>query len=282
MSLVFVMGLAACSSAPVAKETPLGMNSVKAADEPCWIRAPDCTAGAESTALYFVGQSKQPLASWGRPKRESFHSAQRDAEQQYARYLAVDIKSSTYLKSLFKDEHYQSQFEETTRQSVNRRVSELIKADEYFVAHQQTGDGEPMWTVYVLIKIAKENVEKHRLAVDEEAKRRAAEPPPPDEWTVSVFNIDDTASIYVNNKKINDCDFSQTCTVKLGSHLKPGLNKVRLDFSNRALFWTYGYKVLKNEEVMYTGKCGAVWVYGCSWNTSIGVIHTFEFEVEQP
>ena len=279
---VLVGGLTACSSSPVTKETPLSMNSVKAADEPCWIRAPDCTAEEESTALYFVGQSEQPLASWGRPKRDSFHSAQRDAEQQYARYLSVDIKSSTYLRSLFENEHYQSQFKETTSQSVSHTVSELIKADEYFVAHQQTSDGEPMWTVYVLIKIAKENVEKHRLAVDEEAKRRAAEPPPPDEWTVSVFNIDDSASIYVNDKKINDCGFSQTCTVKLGSHLKPGSNKVRLDFSNRALFWTYGYKVLKNEEVMYTGKCGAVWAYGCSWNTSIGVIHTFEFEVEQP
>ena len=46
--------------------------------------------------------------------------------------------------------------------------------------------------------------------------------------------------------------------------------------------WTYGYEILKGEQVMYEGKCGQVWLYGCSWDTSAGVIHTFEFEVERP
>jgi hypothetical protein len=275
-------GLTGCSSSPVKKTMPLSMNSVKSADEPCWIRTPDCTADTKNPALYFVGQSKQPLASQGRPKRESFHSAQRDAEQQYARYLAVDIKSSTYLRSLFKNEHYQTQFKETIRQSVNHTVSELIKADEYFVAHQHTRDGEPLWTVYVLIKIAKENVDRHRVAIAEENKRRAEAPPPPDEWVASVFNIDDAAAIYVNGTKINQCGFSRSCTVKLSPHFKSGANKVRLEYSNRALFWTYGYRVLKNDEVMYTGRCGQVWVFGCSWNITRGVVHTFEFEVEKP
>jgi len=272
------------------------MTSVRAADEPCWVRTPDCRADAESTALYFVGQSKQPQASWGRPKRDSFHSAQTDAEQQYARYLAVDIKSSTYLRSLFENEHYQSQFKETIEQSVNHTVSELIKADDYFVAHQQTSEGEPLWTVYVLIKIAKENVKRHRLAIAEEARRRAEEarrraeearrraeaPPPPDEWTASVFNIDDSVAIYVNAQKINQCGFSRSCTVKLSPHFKSGLNKVRLAYKNRALFWTYGYKIRKNDEVMYAGRCGQVWLFGCSWNTTRGVVHTFEFEVVKP
>ena len=282
VALLAALGLVACASAPVQKATPLGMSSVKAADEPCWLRAPDCTAGPEDTALYFVGQSKEPLASWGRPKRESFHSAQSDAEQQYARYLGVDIQSSVYLQSVFKNEHYQSQFEETIKQSVNRTVSDLVKADEYFVAYQQTGEGEPLWTVYVLIKIEKENVDRHRIAVAQETKRRAEAPPPPDEWTASVFNIDDSVSIYVNGTKIDQCDFSSSCTVKLSPHFKSGSNKVRLEYSNHAVFWTYGYKILKNKKVMYKGRCGQVWVIGCSFDTTIGVVHTFEFEVEKP
>jgi hypothetical protein len=232
-------GLTACSSSPVMKAIPLSMSGVKGSDEPCWIRTPDCVADAENTALYFVGQSEEPLASLGRPKRESFRSAQRDAEQQYARYLAVDIKSSIYLRSLFNNEHYQSQFKETIRQSVNHTVSELIKADEYFIAHQQTRDNEPLWTVYVLIKIAKESVNRHRVAIAEESKRRAEAPPPPDEWTASVFNIDDTVAIYINGKKINQCGFSRSCTVKLSPHFKSGPNKVRLEYRNRALWWTY-------------------------------------------
>ena len=258
------------------------MSTVQSADEPCWIGTPDCVAEPDDTALYFVGQSEEPLASWGRPARESFHSAQSDAEQQYARYLAVDVESSTYLRSLFDDEHYQSQFEETTRQNVSQTVSELLKADEYFVAHQQTGDGEPMWTVYVLIKIEKESVKKHRVAIEEEAARRADAPPPPDEWIASVFNIDDSVSIYVNDTKISNCEFSRSCKVKLGPHFNSGSNTVRLDFSNRAMFWTYGYEILKNDEVMYEDGCGKVWFYGCSWNTTIGVVHTFEFEVDVP
>jgi hypothetical protein len=114
------------------------------------------------------------------------------------------------------------------------------------------------------------------------AKSKTSGVPPVDEWTVSVFNIDDHAAIYANGKKIHQCEFSRSCTIKLNPHLKPGRNKVRLDYSNRAMFWTYGYKVLKNDEVMYTGRCGQVWVFGCSWNISLGVVHSFEFEIEKP
>jgi len=285
-----ILGLAACAAAPVNKATPLVMSSVKAADEPCWIRTPDCGADATRAALYFVGQSDQPRASWGRPSRTSVHSAQRDAEQQYARFLGVDIESSTYLQSLFEDERYQSQFEHTMTAKVDRRVSELSKADEYFVAYQQTAEGEPLWTVYVLIKIAKADVAKHRLAVADEIKRRAEEikrrasaPPPPDQWVASVFNIDDSVSVYVNNTKINQCDFSRSCDIQLSPHFKSGRNKVRLEYKNHAVFWTYGYEILKNDEIMYRGRCGQVWLYGCgNWSTQLGVVHGFEFHVDHP
>ena len=309
-----LFALPGCSSAPVKKSTPLTMNSVKAADEPCWIRTPDCRADDGKPALYFVGQSEKSLASWGRPKRASFHSAQRDAEQTYARYLAVDIKASTYIQSLLKNEHYQSQFEQTIKAKVNHTVSELVKADEYFVAHHKDSNGQPIWTVYVLIKVTKENAKKHRAAIAVETKRRKAESkrrkaekrraaqakekrqrelaekarrnkeasPPEDKWIASVFNIDDGAAIYVNGTKINQCGFSRSCKVKLSPHFQSGTNSVRLEFSNRALFWTYGYKIFRNGEVMYSGRCGQVWVFGCSWNTSRGVIHKFEFKVVKP
>ena len=283
-SLVTLLsGLTCCVSSPVNTVTPLNMSSAKAADEPCWIRSPDCRADAENATLYFVGQSKEPLASWGRPSRDSIHSAQRDAEQEYARYLGVDIEASSYLQSLFSNEHYQMQFEESISENVNHTVSELIKADEYSVAHQESSDGEPLWSVYVLIKISKDSATKHQAAIAEELRRRAAAPPPPDEWVASVFNIDDTVAIYVNDKKINQCDFSRSCEINLSPHFESGHNKVRLEYSNHALFWTYGYEVLKNGEVMYKGRCGQVWVMGCGLvDTKLGVVHTFEFEVDKP
>ena len=48
------------------------------------------------------------------------------------------------------------------------------------------------------------------------------------------------------------------------------------------MFWTYGYEVSKNGEVMYEGRCGQVWVLGCGFlNTKKGLVHAFEFEVEK-
>ena len=152
---VFVSALTACSSNAVNQAKPVSINNPQPTPEPCWVKTPDCGAKPDENTLYFVGQSKEPLASWGRPLRDSYHSAKRDAEQEYARFLGVDIEASSYLQSLFKHQHYQMQFQETVKESVNHTVSELIKADDYFVAYQQTSDGEPMWTVYVLLKIAR-------------------------------------------------------------------------------------------------------------------------------
>ena len=273
----------ACSSAPVKQDTPLTMKQVKPADEPCWVRTPDCQASESSASIYFVGQSQEPLANVGQPQRDSFRSAQRDAEQEYARYLGVEVESSSYLKSLFKNERYQMQFEETIHETVEQTVSELVKADEYFVSYERDENGIPLWTVYVLLKISKENVAKHQIAIRDEAKRKAEAPEPPkgpDEWVASLYNIDDSAAVYVNGTKINQCDFSQSCDVNLTPHLRSGANKVRLEYSNNVMFWTYGYKVHKNNEVMYEGRCGQVWLMGCGFlDTTLGVVHAFEFEV---
>ena len=279
-------GLTACATAPVNKAQPLGMTSVRAADEPCWIRTPDCLAEPDDAALYFVGQNARPVANWGRPTRDAFHSAQQDAEQQYAHFLGVEVESSSYLESLFEGERYQSHVQHTLKQSVRRKVSELLKADEYFVAYQQTTEGEPIWTVYVLIKIDQAHVQKHRQAIAREAQLKAAPPPKvdaaptPDEWVASVFNLDDGVAIYVNGTKINQCGFSESCEVRLTPHFHPGPNTVRLEYMNRAVFWTYGYEILRNGELMYRDRCGQVWLYGCSWDRTVGVVHRFEFQVD--
>ena len=259
------------------------MQQVKPADEPCWVRTPDCQEDASRSSLYFVGRSQETLANVGQPRRASFRSAQRDAEQEYARYLGVDIESSSYLKSLFKNERYQMQFEETIHETVEQTVSELVKADEYFVSYEVDAEGVPLWTAYVLLRISNETVVKHQLALREEAKRKAEEPDAPekpDEWIASLYNIDDSVSVFVNGTKINQCDFSQNCKVKLTPHLNPGQNKIRLEYSNYAMFWTYAYKILKNGEVMYKARCGQVWLMGCGFlDTKLGVVHSFEFEV---
>ena len=149
----------------------------------------------------------------------------KEMRSRYARYLGVDIESSSYLKSLFKIERYQMQFEETIHETVEQTVSELVKADEYFVSYEVDAEGVPLWTAYVLLRISNETVVKHQLALREEAKRKAQEPDAPekpDEWIASLYNIDDSVSVFVNGTKINQCDFSQNCKVKLTPHLNPG------------------------------------------------------------
>lgn len=280
--VVLAFGLTGCSSTSHNNAKAVSLTSVQASDEPCWVRTPDCRSGVSATALYFVGQSKAPIANWGSPGRESLQSAQRDAEHSYARFLGVEIESSSYIQSIFENQEYRLEVQEKVRDKVHQTVSDLTKADQYFVSHRQTSEGEPLWTVYVLLEIAKADVRKHQKAIADEARQLALAPKPPDEWVATVFNIDDMVDVYVNQKKISQCDFSRTCEIKLSPHFKEGKNKVRFEYSNHLLFWTYGYEVSKNGEVMYEGRCGQVWVLGCGFlNTNKGVVHTFEFEVDK-
>jgi hypothetical protein len=92
------------------------------------------------------------------------------------------------------------------------------------VADQYTEEGMPLWNVYVLVKVAQESVVRHRAAIAEERKLAESAPPPPDEWVASVYNIDDSVSIYVNGTKVNQCDFSRSCEIRLTPHFRPGIN----------------------------------------------------------
>ena len=118
---------------------------------------------------------------------------------------------------------------------------------------------DSQWSVYVLVKVSHESVTKHRAAIAEERKLAESAPPPPDKWVASVYNIDDSVSVYVNGTKVNQCDFSRSCEIRLTPHFRLGINKVKLVYQNDLGFWAYGYEILKNDEVMYKGRCGQVW-----------------------
>ena len=272
------LGCASSASVPEAKPkaTPITVSPA-----PCWIDKPQCQKTTEDSAFYFVGQSKEPLAHPGRPSRESVHAARRDAEVAYARFLGVDIETSSTLKTVFSNESYWVQFQEDIQEDVDATVDSLVKVDQYNVADQYTEEGIPLWNVYVLVKVAQESAVRHRAAIAEERRLTQSAPPPPDEWVASVYNIDDSVSVYVNGTKVNQCDFSRSCEIRLTPHFRLGVNKVKLVYRNDVGLWTYGYEILKNDEVMYKGRCGQVWVYGCGFlDTTLDVVHEFEFKVE--
>ena len=275
------MVVAACSSA--SSVHPEGHTPKYATVEPapCWLNKPDCLAGVDEDAYYFVGQSDAPLANPLQPSRDSVHQARRDAELAYARFLGVDLETSTTMSSVFSNEVYRLQFEENIKERVVQTVASLEKVDQYNSAYQSPDSDTPLWSVYVLLKVSQDAVVRHRLAIAEERARIESMPPPPDEWVASLFNIDDSVSVFVNSVKINQCDLSQSCKVKLTPHFKPGTNRVRLEYRNEAIFWTYGYEILRNDEVMYKGRCGQVWVFGCGFlDMSLGKVHEFTFDVE--
>jgi len=211
-----------------------------------------------------------------------------DAETQYARFLGVEVQSSTKLEEALNEHSYQSQMSQRIPSRSNHLVSDLIKVDEHFAAYQETDEGQPLWTVYVLTKITQTTLKKHRDLIAKKKILKTESPPKPisssqateELWTAKVFNIDDMASIYVNGVVVRGCEFSRTCEVALNPHLKLGRNQIELTFSNRLGFWTYGYEVHKGDQLMYQGTCGKVWLYGCEWNISRGVMHRFKFEID--
>ncbi len=279
--VVLVVLAQACASADASSSSARLAQSAPAPKPPCWVDKPDCLALAGESALYFVGQSDNPLAHPGQPARESVHAARRDAELAYARFLAVDIETSSTLRTVFTNDSYRVQFNENIHEQVSHTVGALHKAAQYNVAHEVSPEGVPMWSVFVLLKVFEGDVAKHRIAIAAEKERLENLPPLQDEWVVSLFNIDDSASVYVNDLKINQCDLSRSCKVKLSPHFRPGTNRVSIVYRNEALLWTYGYEVFKNDEIMYKGRCGQVWVFGCGFmNMNVGDVHQFDFEVD--
>ena len=314
-----ILAGSACGHSPKTKTVPRTPQVSHQTPEPCWVKSPDCRQD-DTQALFFVGQNEAPTPSWGKPSRAAIRSAQQDAEQQYARYLSVDIQSSLFMKRLFNDGVAESEFKHTVTSTAERTVSQVRTIDQHFVAHSETVDGQPLWTVYVLIKIEKDAVESHQAAIAVEAKEKAQEAAQraqrerkeaerkaqrekeqqaaaqresernaaeaaqaPDTWTAELSNIDDSVSIYVNNTKVHECGFSDSCTVDLSRHFIHGNNIVRLEFENLIGPWTYGYEILKNQKLMYQGRCGQVWVYGCKYfDTEVGISHRFEFQTEYP
>lgn len=315
--------LSACSSSKT-RPTQYAQNLVKfAKSEPCWIKQEDCReriskkkASQEKTDQnfqYFVGQSAKAIPQWGQPHRDTIRSAMFDAEAQYARFLGVQVKSSTTVEESQNMEEYQSNISQKVSTQVNRIISDLVKVDEHYVAYQETDDGQPLWTVYVLVKIDHSTIKRHRQLIFKKeinktemsnqqieassstsqkskdkhnseikskftldnSKTKNTE----ELWTAKIFNIDDLATVYVNGTVIRQCEFSRTCNVELDPHFKKGENVVEFKFSNRWLYWTYGYEVRKGEKLMYQAKCGQVWLFGCKWNKDRGVVHQFEFKV---
>ena len=177
--------------------------------------------------------------------------AQKDAEQQYARYLGVAC-SSTFLSVL--DDPITTANSVRPSMRAERTVSHLTKADEYQVSGQRAHQDSRFGLSFILLKIERSVVKAHQAAVAEEAdwpskkarlqekqqsqnkqdvqSKASASTMHSDGWVVSVYNVDDLAAIYVNDQKVRECGFARSCQVALAPHLTEGINRVRLVYKN--------------------------------------------------
>ena len=151
--IVLIVLAQACAPTEASSPSARVVQNAPKPEPPCWIDKPDCLAVAGESALYFVGQSDNPVAHPGQPARESVHAARRDAELAYARFLAVDIETSSILRTVFTNDSYRLQFNENIKEQVSQTVGALRKAAQYNVAHEVSPEGVPMWSVFVLLKV---------------------------------------------------------------------------------------------------------------------------------
>ena len=87
--------------------------------DPCWIKQAHCRereskkkkAGQEKADQKFNilwDKVLKAIPQWGQPHRDTIRSAMYDAEAQYARFLGVQVTSSTTVEESQNMEEYQS------------------------------------------------------------------------------------------------------------------------------------------------------------------------------
>lgn len=98
-------------------------------------------------------------------------------------------------------------------------------------------------------------------------------------FTVRLFNVDDEASVYVNDHKIfTEYLLGDSGWRNVNPFLHNGVNKVRLEVVNYRAGWTYGLQIARNSRIIYNEVCGSVGVFGClDDNHNIGLVfeHTY-------
>ncbi|MCP5162168.1 MAG: hypothetical protein H6999_00460 [Hahellaceae bacterium] len=217
--LPIIFALSACSAQKTMlqptkiAQAPEGMSSFEAHDEPCWIRSPDCVQQPNQQYVYFVGQSDRAYPSVGRPDRAAFASAQKDAELQYAKFLGVSVSSAMSLEQSESQGRTSSRFGEVLQETVQQRISDLKKADQYFVSNAINTAGERLWTVYILLKVDKVDIDKHRSQMLSRIESKVPEKQPKasnvQEIALSLFGLWEGAGV-------QDNDMSWTIKVKIG------------------------------------------------------------------
>jgi len=101
------------------------------------------------------------------------------------------------------------------------------------------------------------------------------------DWSVRLFNIDDSMQVLVNGKLIRTCGLGQTCAQNLNSMVS-GENTIVIRVRNGIRGFTYGYTLLKGTQVYHQDVCGWNDIAGCDQaELASGVVREFTFVVRR-
>jgi len=93
------------------------------------------------------------------------------------------------------------------------------------------------------------------------------------DWTLELFNTDDTVRATLGGEEILTCGSGATCEIDFGTLLQPGNNALRIEVTNDSGVWSYGYKVTRDGSVFSTQICGTFGVMGCQNNdATLGIV----------
>lgn len=161
-AIFFLLSIAGCNGVKDTKSTIAATDQAFLSDdEPCWVSNPSC-ASTSDNYIYFSGQSDRDYPSYGRPERKAFESARKDARQQYANYLGVEVTADTTIENELNNGNVNSKYGQISTETLKHTVSHLQKVDEYFTAATINKKGERSWRVFVLMRVAREKAEKFR------------------------------------------------------------------------------------------------------------------------
>jgi tetratricopeptide (TPR) repeat protein len=112
----------------------------------------------------------------------------------------------------------------------------------------------------------------------------AAQAAAPPQFTVRLFNCDDGCRLLVNGEIVSTSGFGQdTGPANIGRWLHQGQNQLLLQVINQTGAITYGFQIMRDNNIVFQQVCGQVYVTGCDNNRTMpsGVARQISFVISE-
>lgn len=104
-----------------------------------------------------------------------------------------------------------------------------------------------------------------------------------DRLSIMVYNVDDEAYVSMNGKQIREKSFlspGDDKPVDITASLAPGRNRLELKLINLMMGWSYGFKIFRNDELVFHDECGNKPWGGCKGDSATGIVFKKTLAVE--